>query len=267
MTETYLPKSPTADEATEWLQTQTGEPWPLPRLIECGLRPYVWLTPELVSPEDFERLFESRLGGFLAEICFADDANRIAVDRTGFISWTRSPRGELFPFKRPVTFDINELRFSGSEIRDLADALRQGAPDAEAPAITEPMLVVETTPKTPDAKPAASAPEPATFDSCAAFREMAGLKPNELSICIVGNKEPEGLTATNLLAISARGVNRRIAMSDLGLIDMRSGAGKASKLGYLLLRFAQRASPKSIPMSISAHRGRHFRLIVDSISA
>lgn len=61
-------------------------------------------------------------------------------------------------------------------------------------------------------------------DPCAAFREMDDLRPNEIAIAIVGDVSDAGLTGNGLLEISARGVTRRLALAEFGLVDRRSGA-------------------------------------------
>lgn len=120
MTTRYLPSWATAQEAAEWLQAETGEPWPLPRLIESGLTPSVWLTPDGVNPAVFAAVFDGRHEGCLAPLSFASDTHRLAVDRTGTMSITRGLNGELVRFTPPIPFAVDELRFDAKYVRQLA---------------------------------------------------------------------------------------------------------------------------------------------------
>jgi hypothetical protein len=74
-------------------------------------------------------------------------------------------------------------------------------------------------------------------DPCAAFREMDDLRPNEIAIAIVGDVSDAGLTGNGLLEISARGVTRRLALAEFGLVDRRSGA--LNKQAAVLVGLAQ----------------------------
>ena len=119
MTQRYLPEWATAQEAAEWLQAETGERWPLPRLIESGLMPHVWLTPDKANPAVLSAVFDGRHEGFLAPLVFAGDTGRLCVDRTGAVSMTRSPTGELVRFTPPVPFTTDDLRFNAKDVRQL----------------------------------------------------------------------------------------------------------------------------------------------------
>jgi len=117
----YLPKTATLDEASAWLEEVTGERWPLPRLLEYGLWPSVWLAPDPagLDPEVMARLFGDKAEGFLAPVCFAGDVTRLEVTREGCLTMTRSEAGEFFRFD-PIDFTVSDLRFA-------ADALKQHA--------------------------------------------------------------------------------------------------------------------------------------------
>ena len=119
MTHRYLPEWATAQEAAEWLQAETGERWPLPRLIESGLMPHVWLTPDNANSAVLSAVFDGRYEGFLAPLVFAGDTGRLCVDRTGAVSMTRSPTGELVRFTPPVPFTTDDLRFNAKDVRQL----------------------------------------------------------------------------------------------------------------------------------------------------
>ena len=118
----YLPRTATLDEASAWLEEVTGERWPLPRFLEYGLWPSVWLAPDPAGlhPSVMARLFGDEAEGFLAPVCFAGDVNRLAVTRAGCLTMTRNEAGELFRFTPGFDFTISNLRFH-------ADALKEHA--------------------------------------------------------------------------------------------------------------------------------------------
>jgi hypothetical protein len=114
----------------------------------------------------------------------------------------------------------------------LRETAGYGFPEADSATVTPNQAAKRATP----AKVAA-------IDGCAAFREMAGLMPNEISICIVGDMDSEGFSAKNQLEISAREVTKRVALSELGLIDRRNG--KLAKPGAFLLALTTSKTVKS----------------------
>lgn len=124
----YLPNIATLAEATAWLEARTGEPWPLARVIESGLRPWVWLNPDPSGgPQDplMVHVFEGRSEGYLAPVVFLGDTYRLATARDGVLSMTRTPSGRVFKITPPPTIPIEELRFKGDEIRELAERLAE----------------------------------------------------------------------------------------------------------------------------------------------
>lgn len=139
----YLPEWATLSEATRWLEALTGEAWPLPRLLAHGVLPSLWLTPDAadpVAPVVLERVFEGRHEGFLAPICFAGDTHRLAVDRTMFLTMTRTPSGELVRFTPGIPADLDELRWPAASLRKLA-APNGAAPTPKGPTIKRAELI------------------------------------------------------------------------------------------------------------------------------
>lgn len=133
MTVDYLPTWATLAEASQWLEARTGQPWPLPRLIEVGLRPHVWLTPDPTdAPNEavMTKLFDGRHEGFVAPLCFAGDTHRLAIDRRGTLSMTFGPSGDLFRFTPGIPFEVDDLRFKAEEVRRAAG----GEPTKAGPA-------------------------------------------------------------------------------------------------------------------------------------
>lgn len=119
----YLPKSATADEACAWLEEQTGESWPLARLLESWLTPSVWLE---YSPEAPKELFGDRHEGFLAPLLFNGDTNRMAHTRSGLLTMTRLPNGLFCRFSPGIPFDLSELRYSAKDLAKLVQGHQTG---------------------------------------------------------------------------------------------------------------------------------------------
>jgi len=124
----YLPAWATLAETTAWLEARTGEPWPLARVIESGLMPWVWLAPDPSGgPQDplMVHVFEGRGEGYLAPMVFAGDTYRLAVARDCVLSMTRTPSGRVFKINPPPTIPIEELRFKAEQIRAMAERLAE----------------------------------------------------------------------------------------------------------------------------------------------
>jgi hypothetical protein len=126
-----LPFRATTEEACAWLAQQTGTPWTLPRLLEHGLTPYVWLDYDAAYPE----LFGDANGGYAAPIFFEDDIARLAagsedvlITRTkdAYKIATRLPEPG---FRRP----LDQLRFQKKDLERLAGKLKHEAAEAEKP--------------------------------------------------------------------------------------------------------------------------------------
>jgi hypothetical protein len=126
-----LPFRATLEEACAWLAQQTGAPWTLPRLLEHGLTPYVWLDYDAAYPE----LFGDANGGYAAPIFFEDDIARLAagsedvlITRTkdAYKIATRLPEPG---FRRP----LDQLRFQKKDLERLAGKLKHEAAEAEKP--------------------------------------------------------------------------------------------------------------------------------------
>jgi hypothetical protein len=130
MTHTDLPHRATTAEACAWLAQQTGSPWTLPRLLEHGLTPYVWLDYDPAYPE----LFGDANGGYAAPIFFEDDIARLAagsedvlitLTKDAYKIVARLPEGG---FRRP----LDQLRFQKKDLEKLAGKLKHEAQVAQA---------------------------------------------------------------------------------------------------------------------------------------
>lgn len=136
-TSSYLPKWATAQEAGEWLQTTTGEAWPLPRLIEAGAEMAVHLDcANDAPPEIVEVLFMGRREGFMAPVHFMGDIDRMAFVRDGgTLTMTQRPDGATVRITPPARFAAEELRFQAASLRAIAAAVQTGAQFDEAPRV------------------------------------------------------------------------------------------------------------------------------------
>lgn len=128
MTITELPFRATTAQACDWLAAQTGTPWALPRMLDNGLTPYVWLDYDAAYPE----LFGDANGGYAAPIFFEGDTARLAagsddvlitITKDAYKIVTRLPEPG---FRR----ELHELRFLKKEVEKLAGRLKR---EAEAP--------------------------------------------------------------------------------------------------------------------------------------
>jgi hypothetical protein len=139
LTTDYLPEWATLAEASQWLEKRTGEPWPLPRLIEAGATPHIWFTPD-AAPDAavLAQVFDGRHEGFIAPLVFAGDTQRLAIDRSGAMSMTRSPSGKLVRFVPGIPFAIDELRFKADHVRR-SIATAEPAPEADDSTHIEPV--------------------------------------------------------------------------------------------------------------------------------
>jgi hypothetical protein len=123
-----LPFRATTDEACAWLARQTASPWTLPRLLEHGLTPYVWLDYDAAHAE----LFGEANGGYAAPIFFEGDIARLAAGSEDvLITMTKDvyrivARLPDPGFRRP----LEALRFTKKDLERLAGKLKH---EAEAP--------------------------------------------------------------------------------------------------------------------------------------
>jgi hypothetical protein len=124
----YLPAWATLAEACEWLQAETGEPWPVARLLSEPVDLAVWLDPPRdVWPEALELFFAGRHEGFMAPLIFGGDTSRLAFEREGgTLTVTRNPKGDLVRMLPPVKFAAEELRASAESLRAIAQSIRAG---------------------------------------------------------------------------------------------------------------------------------------------
>lgn len=124
MTAPYLPKVATLEQAQAWLEHETGEQWPLARLIEqTAIMPWVWLDYSAEAPPE---VFAGRLEGYLAPMLFAGDTKRLAAGADdAVITMTEAADGRLL--------QMAGMRCPLSDLRFMADDLRENARLASNP--------------------------------------------------------------------------------------------------------------------------------------
>lgn len=137
MTITELPFRATTAQACEWLAGQTGTPWALPRMLENGLTPWVWLDYDAAYPD----LFGDANGGYAAPIFFEGDTARLAAGSDDvLITITKDAYKIVIRLPEPgFRRELHELRFLKKEVEKLAGRLKREAeaPPAVAEAATE----------------------------------------------------------------------------------------------------------------------------------
>ncbi|MBL8327595.1 MAG: hypothetical protein JNJ71_02015 [Rubrivivax sp.] len=128
MVSPYLPEWATLAEACEWLQAETGEQWPIARLLAEPVSLGVWLAPEPDwTPLEVERIVDGRREGCMLPVIFAGDRERLAVERSGgVLSMTRTPSNELMRFDPPIPYSADEFRASAESLRAISQRIREG---------------------------------------------------------------------------------------------------------------------------------------------
>jgi hypothetical protein len=123
-----LPFRATTDEACAWLARQTASPWTLPRLLEHGLTPYVWLDYDAAHAE----LFGEANGGYAAPIFFEGDIARLAAGSEDvLITMTKDVYRIVARLPDPgLRRPLEALRFTKKDLERLAGKLKH---EAEAP--------------------------------------------------------------------------------------------------------------------------------------
>lgn len=131
MTTSDLPFRATTAQACDWLARQTATPWTLPRLIEHGLTPYVWLDYDPAHAE----LFGDANGGYAAPIFFEDDTQRLAAGSADVLITITKDAYKIVARLPPPGFTrgLDELRFLKKEVEKLAGKLKHEAEVAAAP--------------------------------------------------------------------------------------------------------------------------------------
>ncbi|NMG17780.1 hypothetical protein [Aromatoleum bremense] len=152
----YLPKYATIEQACDWLEHETGESWILARLLECHLKPWIWIDYKPGWPD----IFGSRLEGYLAPMVFAGDTQRMEADGTdALVTMTRTHDGKLLKIEPGWRVPLSEIRFKREDIQRVLEIVSaSSARHVNASAAHE-----EATPAPPapeDAQEPSGAPDP-----------------------------------------------------------------------------------------------------------
>ena len=125
MTITELPFRASTEQAWDWLARHTATPWTLPRLIENGLTPYVWLDYDSAFPD----LFGDANGGYAAPIFFEGDTARLAAGSEDVLITITKDAYKIVVQLPPPGFRraLHELRFLKKDLERLTARLKREA--------------------------------------------------------------------------------------------------------------------------------------------
>jgi hypothetical protein len=125
MTITELPFRATTEQACAWLAAQTGAPWDLPRLLEHGVTPYVWLDYDAAHAG----LFGEANGGYAAPIFFEGDTARLAAGSEDVLITITKDAYKIVATLPPPGFRraLHELRFLKKDLERLDARLKREA--------------------------------------------------------------------------------------------------------------------------------------------
>jgi hypothetical protein len=128
MTKPYLPTWATAKEAADWLKAETGQEWPLSRLIETGADMGVWIDcPDDVTPQQLEHVFLGRRAGFMAVMNYTTDRERLAAGHDiGTLTMFERPDGQPVRITPAYRFAAHQVRFGSDGLRAIAAAMKDG---------------------------------------------------------------------------------------------------------------------------------------------
>jgi hypothetical protein len=105
------------DEACAWLTDRTSRAWSLQHLLTAGLRPLLWLDYSASAPAE---VFCGRVEGFLAQMCFQGDVQRLEAGADeALLTMTFSPEGKVLKFVPGLRAPLTELRFKAVEVARL----------------------------------------------------------------------------------------------------------------------------------------------------
>lgn len=125
MTSTDLPFRATLAQACDWLAAHTGAPWDLPRLLENGVTPYVWLDYDPAHAD----LFGDANGGYAAPIFYEGDTARLAAGSDDVLITITKDVYKIVTRLPPPGFRraLDELRFLKKDLERLAAKLTREA--------------------------------------------------------------------------------------------------------------------------------------------
>jgi len=123
-----LPYRATADEACQWLQTQTGTPWTLARLLEEGGLPYVWIE----HSDEWAELFHDGVTRYAAPVVFIGDKQHLAAGGSDvWLRFTRDSGNLAIALKEPgLRASLDGLHFQERDLLKLVKELLNPTPVA-----------------------------------------------------------------------------------------------------------------------------------------
>ena len=121
-----LPYRATAGEACSWLQTQTGTPWTLARLLEEGGLPYVWIA----HSDEWAELFHDGVTRYAAPVVFIDDKRHLATGGSDvWLRFTRDSGNLAIALKEPgLRASLDGLHFQERDLLKLVKELLHPTP-------------------------------------------------------------------------------------------------------------------------------------------
>ncbi|OBV39658.1 hypothetical protein [Janthinobacterium psychrotolerans] len=121
-----LPYRATADQACQWLQTQTGTPWTLARLLEEGGLPYVWID----YSQQWAELFHDGVTRYAAPVVFIEDKQHLAAGGTDvLLRFTRDSGNLAIALQEPgLRASLDGLHFQERDLLKLVKELLNPTP-------------------------------------------------------------------------------------------------------------------------------------------
>lgn len=121
-----LPYRATADEACQWLQTQTGTPWTMARLLEEGGLPYVWIE----HSDEWAELFHDGVTRYAAPVVFVGDKQHLAAGGSNvWLRFTRDSGNLAIALKEPgLRASLDGLHFQERDLLKLVKELLNPTP-------------------------------------------------------------------------------------------------------------------------------------------
>ena len=135
-----LPYRATAEEACSWLQTQTGTPWTLARLLEEGGLPYVWIA----HSDEWAELFHDGVTRYAAPVVFIDDKRHLAAGgKDVWLRFTRDSGNLAIALKQPgLRASLDGLHFQERDLLKLVKELLNPTPaEPEKPPVMESQIL------------------------------------------------------------------------------------------------------------------------------
>lgn len=117
----YIPALAPVEDACKWLTEQTGEPWPLARILEHGVMPWFWVDDATGDSAIASEVFGGRQEGYLAPVNFAGDLQRLAADGAeARVTITKTADGRIMRVTPALRVPLDSLRFKREDLQRVA---------------------------------------------------------------------------------------------------------------------------------------------------